>query len=465
MLNTSKLTIKSNEMQNNKSKDIKSEIENQENILNSNDDTILTNNKFINTTKNNNSDLSSLEKSDSNLKKKKMKISLNLNCTNFKNKRLLTSPTKKIKEETIKAIKIEDLEKKRINEKLENKIIVRNNSERRRNTSGVNNILTIKNIDINIIETRDDNEYNKNNNYSKITQRSTEEESMKKIQPMCIICNRLYPHRDIIYSKSCKHIFCVNCIKQYFIGLILKGENDLFNFKCPVPNCEGKYNKNIVVENIPVNYINCLNPNKNSMKFSLKKIKELNNNNLDFILEEYSKKNVLNINSNENFFLYSKNKDNICPKCNKNSLFYKKGNNFKVCLLCRKRFCKFCNNDYNDFHLVKNFPNHCKIYFKIDKQFYHNQNNGFFFNFLINFLYVFFAFFILFFGFGKFCDRKFKNCFFKNENFILNNNELYLFFIFKIILYIILMIICYFFLLAFIILIIPYFPLITLLDI
>ena len=108
--------------------------------------------------------------------------------------RLLTSPTKKIKEETIKAIKIEDLEKKRINEKLENKIIVRNNSERRRNTSGVNNILTIKNIDINIIETRDDNEYNKNNNYSKITQRSTEEESMKKIQPMCIICNRLYPH-------------------------------------------------------------------------------------------------------------------------------------------------------------------------------------------------------------------------------------------------------------------------------
>ena len=255
MLNTSKLTIKSNENQNNKSKEIKSEIENQENILNSNDDTILTNNKFINTTKNNNSDLSSLEKSDLHLKKKKMKISLNLNCTNFKNKRLLTSPTKKIKEETIKAIKIEDLEKKRINEKLENKIIVRNNSERRRNTSGVNNILTIKNIDINIIETRDDNEYNKNNNYSKITQRSTEEESMKKIQPMCIICNRLYPHRDIIYSKSCKHIFCVNCIKQYFIGLILKGENDLFNFKCPVPNCEGKYNKNIVVENIPVNYI------------------------------------------------------------------------------------------------------------------------------------------------------------------------------------------------------------------
>ena len=71
MLNTSKLTIKSNEMQNNKSKDIKSEIENQENILNSNDDTILTNNKFINTTKNNNSDLSSLEKSDLHLKKKK----------------------------------------------------------------------------------------------------------------------------------------------------------------------------------------------------------------------------------------------------------------------------------------------------------------------------------------------------------------------------------------------------------
>ncbi len=463
MLNTSKLIIKSNEMQNNKSKDIKSEIENQENILNSNDDTILTNNKFINTTKNNNSDLSSLEKSDSNLKKRKMKISINLNGTNFKNKRLLTSPTKKIKEETIKAIKIEELEKERINEKLENKIIVRNNSERRR--SGINNILTIKNIDINIMETRDDNEYNKNNNYSKITQRSTEEESMKKIQPMCIICNRLYPHRDIIYSKSCKHIFCVNCIKQYFIGLILKGENDLFNFKCPVPNCEGKYNKNIVVDNIPVNYINGLNPNKNCMKFTLKKIKELNNNNLDCILEEYSKKNVLNINSNENFFLYSKNKDNICPKCNKNSLFYKKGNNFKVCLLCRKRFCKFCNNDYNDFHLEKNFPNHCKIYFKIDKEFYHNQNNGFFFNFLINFLYVFFAFFILFFGFGKFCDRKFKNCFFKNENFILKNNELCLFFIFKIILYIILMIICYFFLLAFIILILPYFPLITLLDI
>ncbi len=88
------------------------------------------------------------------------------------------------------------------------------------------------------------NYFNKNeNNYSKITQRSYNDDELIKIKPKCIICNKLYPYRDIIYSKSCKHIFCCECIKQYFINLILKGETDILNFKCPVPNCNGVYSK------------------------------------------------------------------------------------------------------------------------------------------------------------------------------------------------------------------------------
>ena len=447
----------------------------------SNDETISTNNNLLNNNKINiNTDLSFSKKSTKELKRR-IKIPFNFdNNGNLKRKKTLSSqiindqmtPIKIKNFDKIKDLSLLEIEKNN----LENKEIqLSNNNTERRNT---NRILSTRNIDINIMSTRDDNlisennliNTNKNQNiYSKITQRSFNDDELIKIKPKCIICNKLYPYRNVIYSNSCKHIFCDECIKQYFINLILKGETDIFNFKCPVPNCNGVYNKEIINENIPIPYLDYLKDKKNNpMNYSINKLNEISkksDNNLDYFLDEYSKKNVLNINSNKIFYLYSKSKNNICPKCYKNSLFSKKGKKYKVCLLCRKRFCKFCNNDYNDFHLEKNFPNHCKIYFKIDKEFYHNQNNGFFLNFLINFLYVFFAFFILFFGFGKFCDRKFKNCFFKNENFILKNNELCLFFIFKIILYIILMIICYFFLLVFIILILPYFPLITLLDI
>ncbi len=449
----------------------------------SNDETISTNNNLLNSTKrNSNIDLPFSRKMTNQIKRK-IKIPFNIdNNGNIQRKKTLSN---QIINDQMIPIKIKNFDKindlpslfELDNNNSENKEIQlsNNNTDRRRSN---NRILSARNIDINIMTTRDDNittennniysNKNENNNYSKITQRSFNDDEFIKIKPKCIICNKLYPFRDIIYSKSCKHIFCYECIKQYFINLILKGETDIFNFKCPVPNCNGVYNKEIINDNIPIPFMEYLNNKKNNpMNYSINKLNEIskkNDNNLDYFLDEYSKKNVLNINSNKIFYLYSKSKNNICPKCYKNSLFSKKGKKYKVCLLCRKRFCKFCQNEYSEYHFEKGYADYCKIYFKLNDNEYNKNTIGFCFKFTLSLIYKIIGILIIYFGFGKFINRQLKKCLFYNENYIFKNNDFCLFFIIKFIIYIILVTILYFVLFVFVILIIPYFPLISLLD-
>ena len=446
----------------------------------SNDETISTNNNLLNNNKINiNTELSFSKKSTKELKRR-IKIPFNFdNNGNCKRKKTLSSqiindqmtPIKIKNFDKIKDLSLLEIEKNN----LENKEIqLSNNNTERRNT---NRILSTRNIDINIMSTRDDNlisennliNTNKNQNiYSKITQRSFNDDELIKIKPKCIICNKLYPYRNVIYSNSCKHIFCDECIKQYFINLILKGETDIFNFKCPVPNCNGVYNKEILNENIPIPYLDYLKDKKNNpMNYSIKKINEVNKINddkLDNFLDEYSKKNVLNVNTNKIFYLYSKTKNNICPNCYKNSLFSKKGKKYKVCVLCRKRFCKFCLNEFADYHFEKSYPDHCKIYFKLNDNEYTKNDIGFCLKFLLSLIYKIIGILIVYFGLGKFINRKLKKFFFYNEYSILKNKDFCLFFVIKFVIYIILVTIIYFVLFIFVILIIPYYPLISLLD-
>ena len=448
----------------------------------SNDETISTNNNLLSSNKINSKIDFPFSTKSTNQFKRRIKIPFTIdNNGNLQRKKTLS---KQIINDQMIPIKIKNFDK--INDlpslfeleknNLENKEIQLSNNNSYRRSSN-NHILSTRNIDINMMTTRDENitsenninYFNKNeNNYSKITQRSYNDDELIKIKPKCIICNKLYPYRDIIYSKSCKHIFCCECIKQYFINLILKGETDILNFKCPVPNCNGVYSKEIINENIPIPYLEYLKDKKNNpMNYSINKLNELNkksDNKLNSILDEYSKKNVLNIDSNKIFYLYSKNKNNICPKCFKNSLFSKKGKKYKVCLLCRKKFCKFCQNEYSNFHFEKGYPDYCKIYFKLNDNDYSKNEIGFCSKFVISLIYKIIGILIIYFGFGKFINRQLKKCFFYNENYILKNNDFCLFFLIKIVIYIILVTIFYFALFALVILIIPYFPLISLLD-
>lgn len=430
--------------QNNHTIDTKSNTINQDiyqlAILNSNDDLISDNfdNKNIKHTNNN-----VIKNSFKNNRKIKIPLIKNeikpLKINNFNNIQNLHSFIYEDKNSENNDIKIHN--NYNINEK--------KNSEQQ--------ILSEKNIDLNIISitTREENEFIKKN--------ITEKDNNKKIKPVCIICKRIFSCKEIYYTNGCNHTFCINCIKQYFLNLILQGETNIEHFKCLIPTCNEIYNKEIIMNIIPNFYIQFLNNNhQNPMNYSNKIMKELNNIKINSNFDEYSKKNVLNINSNELFFLYSKNKADICNKCCKNSIYYPKDNIFKICLLCRTRYCKFCNNEYNDFHFEKENPEHCKIFFKCDSE--NNKNNKNIINILFYYILIVFGFFIIYLGYSKIIERKLKQCFFNNEKYILKKNDLCLFYLIKIILFFILMIIIYFILLIFMVLIFPYFPLITFLS-
>ena len=132
----------------------------------SNDETISTNNNLLNNNKINiNTDLSFSKKSTKELKRR-IKIPFNFdNNGNLKRKKTLSSqiindqmtPIKIKNFDKIKDLSLLEIEKNN----LENKEIqLSNNNTERRNT---NRILSTRNIDINIMSTRDDNLISENN--------------------------------------------------------------------------------------------------------------------------------------------------------------------------------------------------------------------------------------------------------------------------------------------------------------
>ena len=85
-------------------------------------------------------------------------------------------------------------------------------------------------------------------------------------------------------------------------------------------------------------------------------------------LELYTKKHVIDINSNKYLYSYNNTKGVYCPNCFKNTLFSKTSTNFIKCLNCECKKCKFCLKDYDDNHIDSNSMNHCKIYYRFDDE-------------------------------------------------------------------------------------------------
>ena len=187
----------------------------------------------------------------------------------------------------------------------------------------------------------------------------------KNVYPQCLICSRIYPCCEIISTSNCQHGFCATCLRDYLEMIMGKGENDINSIKCPIFSCSNFFPRNVIRNYLPYIYSEYSGKGKLSpVQFALEDLSELRKFNKKEIYSKYSKKHVIDLNSNKNFFLFTKSKIEICPKCQKNTLFLKKGNKFFICLNCLNKFCKFCKSPYSEPHLQKNNTERCRIYYR-----------------------------------------------------------------------------------------------------
>ena len=271
--------------------------------------------------------------------------------------------------------------------------------------------------------------------------------------PVCILCGKNFPLINIYSTKLCKHYFCQNCLKRYYMNENL---NDLNVYKCPILSCNQYFEKEIIKNSI-------FNPSISNNKLEiLKSIKEPGNkNDINNFVIKYKNNNLIDINTNKPFFFYSKYKKEICPFCNENKVY--SNNKYCICLNCQKKYCKYCNNIYNENHFNQKNILRCKIYYKINDDEYKKiimmRKRNICFKILLSFIFVLAGYFCLVIGYIKQIKISIKNVFF--SNYINKNIFLYYviyFFYVPCLLCVLLVIIPFF------IFIIPYFPIISIFN-
>ena len=185
------------------------------------------------------------------------------------------------------------------------------------------------------------------------------------------------------------------------------------------------------------------NYDDNKSSFYFTKIKtDINKSNI----QSYTKRNVIDINTNKDFFNYNSIRGGYCPQCYEESLFSKTNTRFYKCLNCEIRICKMCFKPFTVNHLEINNLEHCKVFYRIEENVNFRQKK-IFFNLLLQIFFVFASFFICF-GGSFFFFRDIFFCLFNINN---RNVAKYIFGYFFIIIFFIISI-------PFIFLMYPYFP-------
>ena len=177
----------------------------------------------------------------------------------------------------------------------------------------------------------------------------------------CSICQIVYSENRLFVAKCHEHFLCKKCSKNYYEDII---ENGIREMRCPFIKCKQKVDleslKNFISS---VHYDlltnNTINNKETQTKFCFAKIKT---NCDDENYQLYTKKHVIDINSNKNLYNYNNAKGVYCPKCYMNSLFSKTNNHFFKCLNCQSKICKYCLKDFGPRHLDTNYTEHCKVY-------------------------------------------------------------------------------------------------------
>ena len=359
-----------------------------------------------------------------------------------------------------------------------------NNIPTQRNKRKASNNLSKKEMTIN--NSQNMNQVDNNNNIDKISglinikenKSLFEKEKLNNIidkyskniinDKQCIICERTFSILNIYCAQCNLHFFCKDCLKVYFQNLIEKG---IKRMKCPIYKCDYDLGQNKLEEILDNNYYNYLfgenNYDEDQRTIMDDKIK---NNIIVYkrLLPEYKEqfkqlklyqnKNVFQINPNLSLYKIKEYEGDYCPNCHEQSLFCLTPSFYNKCLNCGFKSCKYCNKEYTNIHLIMNDPNHCKVYYRKRRYILNNSSNNCFklvtemiyiiaiYLILLKFLFLRInGFFLVSFGIRK--DKRKR----LNSGFEFTKKSFSYFFTFLI----------YLIILPFIIIIIPFFPVIT----
>ena len=197
---------------------------------------------------------------------------------------------------------------------------------------------------------------------------------------MCNVCEHSYPLTKLFLAECQIHYLWKRCTKNYYEEIIEDGRNEIC---CPFLKCRAKINLNEFQKLIsPEHYKRLIKTEKENNKNLENKEKvidlysEENTNHLAFTklktsynkkkIESYTKKHVIDINTNKNFFNYNKEKEGFFPFCLKESLFTKSNTHYYKFLNCICKICKYCFKEFIDRHMDINNVGHCKVYYRLD---------------------------------------------------------------------------------------------------
>ena len=222
---------------------------------------------------------------------------------------------------------------------------------------------------------------------------------------ICSICDCKYSY--FFVAKCNIHFLCKKCAKFYYEEKIENGAKKLY---CPFIKCGSEFPIKDAINFLSKSHYNLLNNDENEMTeekknfTSLIKIKSPNNFNE---INNYSGKNILDINNNKLFYNYNKNKKIFCSNCDKDTLFSRDNVLFLKCLNCGFSQCKHCFKQYTNDHFDMNSINYCRIFYRNDD--FINIKKKKIIEFLIQLFLVFAIFFITI-----------LSCFIKPKNFFTN---------------------------------------------
>ena len=216
-----------------------------------------------------------------------------------------------------------------------------------------------------------DTEQNQNN---RVLKSLTMQNANNNIYRMCCVCEHAYPTAKLFVAECYEHYLCKRCTKNYFEEIIEDGSKKIL---CPFTNCKAKVNIKDLMNIISSDHYKRLTTEnqenddddeetKNKLVFTRIRTNYNKEN-----IKLYTKKHVLDINSNKNFFNYNNAKVGYCPFCFEESLFSKTNTHYHKCFNCLSKVCKYCFKEFVEGHMDIHNKDHCKVYYRIDE----NINN------------------------------------------------------------------------------------------
>ena len=292
------------------------------------------------------------------------------------------------------------------------------------------------------------NKENKLNNINNLKQNHILQARTKRneiIYKLCSICDHAFPISKLFVAECNKHFLCRKCSKNYYEDIIEDGNKEML---CPFIKCREPVDLLDLKRIISNNHFDILINKKVNLedtqnKYYLTKIKtNIDNENVKL----YTKKHVIDINSNKSLYNSYNAKNIYCPNCFHESLFSKTNTYFFKCLYCECKRCKYCMKEYDDRHFDSTSNTHCKIYYRFDDD--GKKSPNILYIFLLQLFFVFASYYLCFAGIFLLVKKKFF-CIFQAD--VKKNIILYIFAYFF-------TIICFVIFIPFIVIIYPYFP-------